>query len=41
MSGRWEHVDTMDLKKGFWVGLGLLGAFWVVGLASGIIRKAV
>lgn len=30
----------MELKQGFWIGLGLLGALFVAGLALGLFSKA-
>ena len=33
-------VDTGDLKLGFWVGLGVVLAFAVWALASGLIARA-
>jgi hypothetical protein len=32
-------IDRPDLKKGFWLGLGLVGAFIVWGLASLVLAK--
>lgn len=33
-------IDKPDLKTGFWLGLGLLGAFLVVGLAQAAYYRA-
>jgi hypothetical protein len=33
-------VDKPDLKTGFWVGLGLVGAFIVWGLVSALMARA-
>lgn len=33
-------MDKGDLKYGFWVGLGLLLAFLVWRLASGVVNRA-
>jgi flagellar biosynthesis protein FliR len=31
---------SSDFKKGFAIGLGVMGALLVVGLASGVLQKA-
>jgi hypothetical protein len=33
-------IDKPDLKTGFWVGLGLLGAFLVLGLLQAAYYRA-
>jgi len=33
-------VDKPDLKTGFWVGLGLLGAFLLLGLVQAAYYRA-
>jgi hypothetical protein len=35
-----SFVDKPDLKTGFWVGLGVLGAFLVLSLAMSAYYKA-
>lgn len=32
---------TTDLKSGFWLGLGLVGAFFIVGLLQVLTLRAV
>lgn len=34
-------MDKADVKKGFWLGLGLLGALIVWHLLSGVLGKVV
>lgn len=31
----------MEFKQGFWIGLGLLGALFIAGLAISMVSKAV
>ena len=35
------HIDKADLSKGFWVGLGLLLAYLVWTLLTGLAGRAV
>lgn len=35
-----SFVDKPDLKTGFWVGLGLLGAFTVLGILQALYYRA-